>query len=188
MVTVKLTIDGQEVEVEESSTILEAAKKIDKYIPTLCYDPDLSPYSGCRLCVVEIEGLDLEKDDLPTSCDTPATDGMVVKTNTPRVLETLKRVLELIKMDHANDCKLCPKNERCELQEISNYIGVETHQSTKRAYPSAVDRTGPFFNLDRSRCILCTRCVRTCQELQGLGALELVGDGYAAKIAGVGEA
>ena len=97
MATIKLTIDGKELEVEDGTTILEAARKLDIYIPSICYDPDLSPYGGCRLCVVEIEGME-DTDDLPTSCNTIATDGMVVNTNTPRVIETRKRVLELINL------------------------------------------------------------------------------------------
>lgn len=186
MAVIKFTIDGKELEVEEGTTVLEAARKFEIYIPSICYDPDLSSYNGCKLCVVEVEGEDYETEDLPTSCTTLATEGMVVRTNTERVITARKRVLEIIKMDHANDCKLCPKNEHCELQEVSNYIGVETHQSTKTAYPSAPDRSAVFFNLDRSRCVLCTRCVRTCKELQGLGALELVGQGFNTNIAGAG--
>ena len=180
---IKLTINDKEIQVIEGTSILEAAKQSKIYIPTLCYDPDLTPYGGCRICVVKVEG----DDELVRSCMTKVSEGIHVFTDTPEVKETRKRVLDIIKMDHANNCQQCPKNEKCELQDVSRYIGVETHQSKKVAYPSTLDRSNPFFTLDRSRCILCTKCVRTCQEIQGLGALELSGHGFSEKINGVGE-
>jgi len=112
---------------------------------------------------------------------------MVVNTNTPEIREVRKRILEVIRADHANDCQLCPKNEHCELQEASKFVGVEIHKTNKLAGISTPDRSHPFFNLDRSRCILCQRCIRTCKEIQGLGALELIGEGFSAKVSGVGD-
>lgn len=179
---IKLTIDNKEIEVAKGTNILEAARSANIYIPAICYDSALSPYGGCRLCVVKIKG----EEELALSCMREAENGMVVYTDTKEVRDTRQRILEIIKMDHANNCQQCPKNEKCELQEVSRFIGVEIHQEKKLAFPSSVDRSNPFFNLDRNRCILCTRCIRTCKEIQGVGALELVGVGFSAKISGIG--
>lgn len=179
---VELQVDGKSLEVEEGSTILEAARKAKIYIPALCADPDLEPYGGCRLCVVDVEG----EEDLVLSCNTPVREGMVVRTSTEEVNKVRRRILEILRMDHADDCHLCPKNENCELQEACRYVGVELHVEKKMAYFTGVDESNPFFNLDRNRCILCTRCVRTCEELQGLGALQIVGDGFSSRIVAVG--
>lgn len=175
----RIVIDGKELEVKEGTTILEAARGAGIYIPSLCYDPDLKPYGACRLCVVEVEG----REELVRSCMTPVEDGMVVHTNTERVRATRRRVLEIIKADHANNCQQCPKNERCELQEISRFVGVETFQADRLAWPATPDQSHPLINLDRRRCVLCARCVRTCEEIQGVGALEISGVGFSSMVA-----
>ena len=106
--TITLTIDGQEVEAREGMTVLEAAQAADICIPTLCADPDLEPYGACRLCVVEIEGM----RGLPTACTTPATDGMVVHTETPAVNQVRRTAVELLIADHPSDCLTCSKNQQ----------------------------------------------------------------------------
>ena len=181
----RLTIEGIEVEANEGQTVLEAARGADIYIPALCYDPDLRPNGACRLCVVEIEG----REDLPLSCLTPVIEGMGVHTNSERVREVRRRIVEIIRSDHENNCKLCPKNEHCELQEICRQVGIETYPyegKKKLAGPTELDESNPFFKLDRKRCVLCTKCVRVCEEIQGLGALEMVGYGFSTQVSGVG--
>jgi len=121
------------------------------------------------------------------ACETQAQGGMVVDTTAPAAVAVRRRRLELIKADHANDCQLCPKNEHCALQEASRAAGVDVHVPKKLAYASGVDKSHPFFNLDRSRCILCGTCVKVCRDLQGLGALEMVGTGFSQRVRGRGD-
>ena len=109
MDTIKLTIDGQEIEARAGMTVLEAAQSAGIYIPTLCADPDLKPYGGCRLCIVEIENM----RGLPIACTTPATEGMVVRTNTPEINEVRRANVELILADHPSECLICDRRERC---------------------------------------------------------------------------
>ena len=162
-----LTIDGKQVNTKEGSTVLEAAKEAGIYIPTLCYHPSLAPYGGCRLCIVEIEGL----RGFPTSCTTPVTNGMVVKTNSTQLQELRRGIFELIITEHPMQCVTCAKNLRCELQKVATHIGLE-----KTSLPSSDKRLpilqdSPFFDRDYNLCILCGRCVRVCQEVRGAGAI-----------------
>jgi len=178
MGNVSLTIDGMEIEAKEEATVLEAAQDADIYIPNLCADPDLEPYGACRLCLVEIEGV----EGLPTSCTMPVTEGMVVRTDGKRVNEVRRRIVELIMSDHPEDCLLCSKNQRCELQKIAAYLGVKQQRFKKLERSPVIDSSNPFFIRDSSKCILCGKCVRVCAEVQGLGALEVFNDGQFSKI------
>ncbi len=164
---INLVIDNKQIEVQEGTTVLEAANKGGIYIPTLCYHPSLSPYGACRLCVVEIEKM----RGLPTACTTPAGNGMVVKTNTPQLQEFRRGVLELVITEHPYACLTCPANGRCELQKVASYVGVKeiTLPSTYKELP--VHNEDPFFDRDYNLCILCGRCVRVCQEVRGAGAI-----------------
>jgi predicted molibdopterin-dependent oxidoreductase YjgC len=205
---ITLTINGKSIEAKEGMTVLEAALAADIYIPTLCYHPDLEPYGGCRLCVVEIEKV----RGLPTACTIPATDGMVVITESPAISESRRMSLELILSNHpcaclechrrqrcepydiclrqvavSDRCVVCPANGSCELQKVVDYIGVHELRVHKydRSFP--VDTSNPFFNIDRNRCILCARCVRTCQEITCVGAIDMAYRGYAMKVATFGD-
>jgi formate dehydrogenase alpha subunit len=180
---INLTINGQLVTADKGMTVLEAAQAAQIYIPTLCADPDLEPYGGCRLCVVEIEGM----RGLPTACTTPASDGMVVHTETPAVNEVRTTVTELLIADHPVECLTCPQNQRCELQKVAAYLGITEQplRRTNRLFP--VDNSNPFFELDRNKCILCARCTRTCSEITCVGAIELAYRGYEAKVATFGD-
>jgi formate dehydrogenase alpha subunit len=180
---ITLNINGQAVSAERGMTVLEAAQAAGIYIPTLCADPDLEPYGGCRLCVVEVEGM----RGLPTACTTPAADGMVVRTETPAVNEVRTTVAELLIADHLADCLTCPQNQQCELQKVAAYLGITelALRKTSRVFP--VDKSNPFFELDRNRCILCARCTRTCSEITGVGAIELAYRGYEARVATFGD-
>ena len=112
---IRLIIDGKNVEARSGMTVLEVAQEVGIYIPTLCFDPDLEPFGGCRLCVIEVEGM----RGLPTACTTPVTDGMVVQTSTPEINQVRFNTVELILADHPIDCLTCVKNQKCELQEVA---------------------------------------------------------------------
>ncbi len=180
-----LTIDGKKLEVPKGATVLEAARSADIYIPTLCYDPDLKPYGACCLCVVEIDKM----RGLPTSCTTPATDGMVVHTETPVVNQSRRITMELIMANHHGDCLTCAKNQQCELQKIARYLGIEqAHfdrlRKSKELLP--IDDSHPAFIRDLNKCILCAKCVRACHEIAGVGAIDLAFRGNSARVSTFG--
>jgi formate dehydrogenase alpha subunit len=175
---ISLNINNLVVKAEEGTTVLRAAQNAGIYIPTLCADSDLEPYGGCRLCLVEIEGV----EGLPASCTTPVAEGMVVLTETPRVTEMRRRIVELLLSDHPENCLLCPSNQCCELQKIAAYVGFEQQRFKKLEKPVYIDSSNPFFVRDLSKCILCEKCVRVCNEVQGLGALDVFRDGMWSKI------
>ncbi len=179
MAEIKLTINGQEVRVKNGMTVLQSAQNAGIYIPTLCYAPDLEPYGGCRLCVVEIEKM----RGLPTACTTPANEGMIVHTETPAVNQVRRSAVQLLIAEHPMDCLSCVKNQRCDLQQVAAYLGITEREfpRTNREFP--VDTSNPFFNLDRNYCILCAQCVRACDEICGVNAIDLSFRGYATKVA-----
>ena len=198
MAEITLSIDGQEVKANEGMTVLEVAQRAGIYVPTLCYHPDLTPYGACRLCIVEIRKM----RGLPTACTTPATDGMVVTTNTPQLQQFRRGILELILSEHPHPCLtcwrrercgpfdiclrnvevttrcvLCPKNGICELQEVVDYIGIDEVELPYSYKDLPIDRENPFFERDYNLCILCGRCVRVCQEIRGTGAIAFTARG-----------
>lgn len=173
-----LTIDGRQVEAQKGMTVLEAAEAAGIYIPTLCNDPDLVPFGACRLCIVEIEGV----KGLPSSCTMPAADGMVVTTSSPRIDRMRRNIVELLLSDHPSDCLTCPQNGRCDLQQVAAYVGVRQMRfvGEKRSY--GIDDSNPFFERDLDRCILCGKCVRVCEEIQGRNAIYFAYRGFETKI------
>ena len=184
--TVALTIDGKAVQAPKGSTVLEAALGAGIYIPTLCYDPDLTPYGACRLCLVEIDGM----RGLPTSCTTVATDGMVVHTETPAVNQARRVAMELIIANHHGDCLTCAKNQQCELQKIARYLNIEQEhfdRLRKSTQILPVDDGHPAFIRDPNKCILCGKCVRACHEIAGVGAIDIAFRGYAARVSTMGD-
>jgi formate dehydrogenase alpha subunit len=180
---IKLSIDGQEVRVRPGMTVLEAALEAGIYIPTLCYDPDLEPHGGCRLCIVEIEGV----PGMPTACTTPAIDGMVVRTSTEAVDKVRRDIVELILADHPMDCLTCVKNQRCQLQQVAAYLGITERRLSRTATERSVDDSNPFFTLDRNYCILCQRCTRTCDEITCANAIEIINRGYESRVSTFGD-
>ncbi len=180
MAEITLSIDGQEIEANEGMTVLEVAQKAGIYIPTLCYHPDLAPYGACRLCIVEIEKM----RGLPTACTTPATDGMMVTTNTTQLQEFRRGILELILSEHPHICPICwrrehnvPSSKICELQQVADYIGM-TEMTLPVTYTNLpIDRENPFFERNYNLCILCGRCVRVCQEVRGAAAIAFTARG-----------
>lgn len=166
---VNLKINNIPISVREGTTILDAAKQLNFNIPTLCHHPDLSVAGNCRVCVVEVKGSKL----LAASCATPVSEGMEVLTNSEKVRTARKHVIELLLSEHNADCTRCFKNGSCELQELAaEYrIGEYTFMNLLRFKNHKVDRSTPSIIKDDNKCIRCQRCVRTCNELQAIGAL-----------------
>ncbi len=183
MAKINLSINGHSVKVDQGLTVLEAAQSAGVYIPSLCYHPDLKPYGGCRVCLVEIEGM----RGLTTSCTTPAADGMVVRTETPAVDDARRLAVELLIAEHPLDCLTCSSNGRCELQKVAAYLGLTQIRLPRSVRDYPLDDSNPFFSLDRNKCILCARCTRTCNEITCISAIDMANRGYATKVSTAGD-
>ena len=167
--TIKLKIDNIEVTVPEGTMILEAARANGIIIPTLCDIEGLSGYGGCRLCMVEIHG----SPKLFAACVTPVSMGMEIVTQSDKLKEYRKMALQFILAERTHICSVCVSNNACELQKLANELGVD-HVMFEREWTSLpIDSTHDFLVLDRNRCILCTRCVRVCDEIEGVHTLDL---------------
>lgn len=178
--SVNLKINNIPVNVEEGTTILDAAKKINFKIPTLCNHPDLTVAGNCRVCVVEVKGARL----LAAACATPVSEGMEVLTNSEKVRSARKHVIELLLSEHNADCTKCFKNGHCELQDLANEyrFGDHVFLDLVKNKDKVADMSSPSIVKDDSKCIKCQRCVRTCEELQGVSALAVVNKGDHQKI------
>ncbi|MGE5588638.1 MAG: NADH-dependent [FeFe] hydrogenase, group A6 [Clostridia bacterium] len=164
---VRLTIDGQEVEAHEGETVLDAARRAGRDIPTLCYHPAVGRIGSCRVCVVEIGGA----RNLPASCVTPVADGMVVRTNTPAVREARRTVVELLLAAHPHDCLKCERNGRCELQDLAMRLGIRVARFHRETDHRTTDVSSPALVRQPDKCVLCGRCVKACSEVQAVGVL-----------------
>lgn len=179
MAVITLNIDGRDIETKKGRTVLEAALEAGVYIPHLCHHPDLIPVGGCGLCRVEIEGI----QGLPTSCTTPAEEGMRVKTKTPQVDRMRRLVMELMLSGHPPDCTVCSQYLDCELQSVKQCIGTsEELRVRRRSKPFSANTANPLFVHDPARCILCGRCVRACHDLRGVDVLSFMKRGKEAYI------
>jgi bidirectional [NiFe] hydrogenase diaphorase subunit len=160
---ISVRIDGEYVAAREGQTILEVARAGGKYIPTLCWLENLSPVGACRLCIVEVSGI----GRLLPACTTPAQDGMSVTTQSERLSHYRKIALEFLFAERNHQCAVCVSNNHCELQAMAQKLGV-TNVRYPYSYPKlAVDMSHERYVLDHNRCILCTRCVRVCAEVEG---------------------
>jgi formate dehydrogenase major subunit len=178
---VALTIDGQIVSVPEGTSIMRAAMEIGTQIPKLCATDMLDSFGSCRLCLVEIEN----RPGTPASCTTPVADGMVVHTQNSKLAKLRRGVMELYISDHPLDCLTCSANGDCELQDMAGAVGlrdVRYGNTGENHLGQAKDISNPYFQFDPSKCILCSRCVRACEEVQGTFALTVDGAGFASKI------
>ncbi len=175
---ISITIDGKKTAVAPGSTILDAARALNVYIPTLCHHPKLTPFGGCRLCVVEVKGVPRPL----TACTTPATEGMEVATSTPGLEDLRKTVLELILSDHPMDCMACERAGDCALQELAYSYGIRENRfgGERRKYEKR--GANPFIERDMEKCILCGRCVKVCKEVQGVSAIDFAYRGFNAKV------
>lgn len=176
---VSLTINGQKVVVAEGSTILEAARRANIHIPTLCHHPDLTTVGACRMCVVSVE----KARGLQTACTTPVVEGMVVDTEAEEARETRKFVLEMLLTDHPNDCMKCEVNGDCELQDLVYEYDVPwpEHSGERHTHQINPDPS-PFIFIDRNKCILCSRCIRACNEIQNRDVWNFAYRGFKTKL------
>jgi formate dehydrogenase major subunit len=178
---VTLTIDGQSVTLPEGTSIMRAASLTGGSIPKLCATDSVESFGSCRLCLVEVEG----RNGYPASCTTPVADGMVVRTQTERLKQLRRGVMELYISDHPLDCLTCGANGDCELQDQAGAVGL---RDVRYGYDGATnmgqakDQSNPYFDFDPSKCIVCSRCVRACDEVQGTFALTIEGMGFDSKV------
>ncbi len=180
--TVTLVIDGKSVSVPDGTSVMAAASVAGNQIPKLCATDMLEAFGSCRLCLVEIEG----RRGTPASCTTPAEDGMVVHTQTRRLRDLRKGVMELYISDHPLDCLTCSANGDCELQDMAGAVGlrdVRYGYDGEKHRTGEVDSSNPYFSFDSSKCIVCSRCVRACEEVQGTFALTIDNRGLLSKVA-----
>lgn len=170
---VNLTINGKAVQVPEGTTILEAAKKIDIRIPTLCHNPDLPAWASCGICIVRLAGT----PKMLRACCTAVTEGMNLITHDPEIVQARRTVLELILSNHPDDCLRCARNGNCELQSLAAEFGLRTVRFKKILKEQPIDDSNDAIVLDRDKCINCGRCVEACQIMQNVWALEYSGRG-----------
>ncbi|NDF05562.1 MAG: 4Fe-4S dicluster domain-containing protein, partial [Betaproteobacteria bacterium] len=182
--TVSLSIDGYDVSVPKGTSLMRAAVDAGIQVPKLCATDSLEPFGSCRLCLVEIDG----RKGYPASCTTPAENGMVVHTQTPKLQDLRKGVMELYISDHPLDCLTCSANGNCELQDMAGVTGLRNvrygvgAQAGDHHCDMKKDESNPYFTYDPSKCIVCNRCVRACEETQGTFALTISGRGFESRV------
>ena len=178
---INLNIDGIDVSVPEGTSIMRAASEAGVSVPKLCATDSLDPFGSCRLCLVEVEG----KRGYPASCTTPVEQNLKVHTQTPKLADIRKGVMELYISDHPLDCLTCATNGDCELQDMAGAVGlrdVRYGYDGENHLESEKDESNPYFTFDPSKCIVCSRCVRACEEVQGTYALTIDGRGFESKV------
>ncbi len=178
---VNLKINGLSVSVPEGTSIMRAAAEAGINVPKLCATDNLDPFGSCRLCLVEIEG----RRGYPASCTTPVAEGIEVKTETPKLEDLRRGVMELYISDHPLDCLTCATNGDCELQDMAGRVGlrdVRYGYEGENHLDAIKDESNPYFTFDPSKCIVCSRCVRACEEVQGTFALTIDGRGFESKV------
>ncbi len=186
METLTINIDGQEIIARKNSTVLETALENKIFIPHLCYHPDLKPAGSCRLCLVE-----LDNGKIVTSCRMSVKEGMMIKTNSPEIDRIRRPVVEMIVSNHHMDCKNCLKRGNCTLQRIMAFMKIDkqkiiqSYRFSDKEIP--LDDSNPFFIRDHNKCVLCGICVRTCQEITKINAIDFAGRGIGTKIATFGD-
>lgn len=175
---VELEINNIKVSAEEGMTILDAAKSVGIKIPTLCHMKDMLPTGACRMCVVEVEGI----RGLTPSCAYPISKGMKVDTNSARVRVARKTIVELLIENHPQDCLICVRNKNCELQDLSEQYSVREHRYLGESKCHAIDISSASMERDPAKCILCGRCVRQCNEVQKVGAIDFTNRGFRSNV------
>ena len=179
---ITLSIDGEPITVPAGTSVLRAAALAGVKIPKLCATEQLEAFGSCRLCLVQIEGM----KGLPASCTTPVASGMQVRTQNPQLAAVRRGVMELYISDHPLDCLTCPANGHCELQDMAGVVGlreVRYGYQGKNHLSAVKDTSNPYFTFDPAKCIVCSRCVRACDEQQGTFALTIQGRGFDSTVA-----
>jgi bidirectional [NiFe] hydrogenase diaphorase subunit len=170
---VTLHMDGRQVSARDDQTVIEVAKENKIFIPKLCYVSGLSQYGGCRMCLVEVEGV----NKLLAACTTRVGEGMQITTASPRLKEYRRMILEMLFAERNHVCSVCVSNGHCELQWLAQELGID-HIRYPYIYPKLpVDASHSRFVIDHNRCILCTRCVRVCDEVEGAHTWDMMGRG-----------
>lgn len=176
---VNLKINGKPVQVEAGTTILDAAKMVNVKIPTLCYNPDLPPWAACGICIVRMEG----SPKMVRACCTPVAENMSVITHDPEIVAVRRTVIELILSNHPNDCLQCPRNGSCELQTLAAEFGIREVSFQRYLRDLPIDDSNPSIILNPEKCVRCGRCVKVCQGMQNVWAIEFLGRGEKGRIA-----
>ncbi len=176
---VTFTLNGKVVSAKEGSSILDAAIENGVDIPTFCHDKNLSSFGGCRMCLVEVEGA----KTLLASCTNEVREGMVVQTESDRVVKARREILDLLLASHPEDCLTCEQAGQCKLQDYAYRYGIKksSYKGDKRVY--TIDSLNPVMERDQSKCILCGKCVRVCREVQVTNTIDFAGRGYKTRIA-----
>ena len=180
---VHLTIDNKEVEVPKGTTILQAARKVNIDIPTLCYLKEINAIGDCRMCITEVEG----RKGFATSCIQQVEEGMVVHTHSPAVIEARKMILDLILSNHHRDCLICSRSGNCELQQLAVKFNVQGVRYEGEKNEHKIDDSSPSIVRDFNKCILCRRCVSACKKVQKIGAIDAINRGFSSCISTVGD-
>ncbi len=175
---INITIDGRPVEVEEGTTILNAAAKAKVRIPTLCYLPEVQAIGACRVCLVEVEG----NRTLQAACVAPVANGQVIHTNTERVRKARRFSVEMLLSNHPFECLSCAKNLHCDLQSLAYDLGIREIRFSGEKSGGRIDESSPSIRRDQNKCILCRRCVTVCQEIQSVTALYMQGRGFETRV------
>jgi iron-only hydrogenase group A len=175
---IQIEVNNRSIQAREGEMLLEALKRAGIKVPTLCYMENLFPSGACRMCVVEVEGM----RNLVPSCAFPVSDGMKVRTHTPRTLRARKTIIELLLANHPDDCLYCVRNGECQLQSLAHELGVDQRRYRGGRSSHTIDMSSPSLVRDPEKCILCGKCVRVCEEIQGVAAIDFVGRGSKATV------
>src|SRR5690554_1704402 len=178
---VSISVDGRAITVPEGTSVLRASALAGINIPKLCASDNLEAFGSCRLCAVEIEG----RRGYPASCTTPVAEGMEVTTQTGKLAKMRRNIMELYISDHPLDCLTCPANGNCELQDVAGAVGLREVRygfEGENHLDAEIDDSNPYFSFDPSKCIVCSRCVRACEEVQGTFALTITGSGFDSRV------
>jgi len=175
---INIEVNGRKVGAEKGEMLLTALRRAGVKVPTLCHIDGLTPTGACRMCVVEVEG----QRGLVPSCAFPAADGMKVRTHSPRAVQARKTIIELLLANHPDDCLYCVRNGNCELQQLAEELGVRARRFAGDRTRHTLDASSPSIVRDPAKCILCSKCVRICEEIQHVSAIDFIGRGSRAKV------
>src|SRR5262249_36357299 len=178
MTSQRLTIDGRPVAIEGERNILELIRKTGIDLPTFCYHSELSVYGACRLCLVDIEGRGIQG-----ACSTPPEAGLRIRTMTEQIREIRKISLELLLANHDMRCPTCARSANCQLQSLARQLGIEEVRFRSVPQPEPIDASSPSLVRDPNKCVLCGDCVRVCDEIQSVGAIDFAHRGHDATVA-----
>ena len=170
---IEIEVDNRKIEAREGETVLTALRRHGVAIPTLCHMDGLNPTGACRLCVVEIDGA----GSSTPSCSFPVSSGMKIRTKSPRVIEARRTIVELLLSGHPDDCLYCSRSGRCDLQRLAQDLGIRQRLYRGKRIPKELDISSPSITRDPEKCILCGKCVRLCEEVQGVAAIDFIGRG-----------